>query len=57
MTLYEPQRFDFYIDTTHLRPVIGLTITAANGTVTVPMSTQTANDIGALLVAHATVAG
>lgn len=33
MTLYEPTSFDFYIDTTHLRPVIGLTITAANGTV------------------------
>jgi hypothetical protein len=57
MTLYEPQSFDFYIDTTNPLPVIGMTINAANGTVTVPMSTRTAGDIGALLVAHATVPG
>jgi hypothetical protein len=57
MTLYEPQSFDFYIDTTNSHPVIGLTINAANGTVTVPMSMRTASDIGALLVAHASVAG
>jgi hypothetical protein len=53
LTLYEPQSFDFYIDKTHRRPVIGLTINAANGSVTVPMSSRTAGDIGALLMAHA----
>jgi hypothetical protein len=53
LTLYEPTAFDFYIDATAARPVIGLTITSANGSVTVPMSSCTAHDIGGLLIAHA----
>jgi hypothetical protein len=50
LTLYEPHCFDFYVDTTQPSPVIGLTI---NDLVTIPMSIQTASDIGALLLAHA----
>jgi hypothetical protein len=45
--------FDFYVDTTRPRAIIGLKISAANGTVTIPMTTQTARDIGRLLLAHA----
>jgi hypothetical protein len=53
MTLDEPNSFDFYVDTTRARPVIGMKIVSASGSVTIPMSARTAGDIGALLLAHA----
>jgi len=52
---FEPEAFEFLIDrTTRMSPVIGLRISASDGyAVTVPMSGDTANDIGELLIAHA----
>jgi hypothetical protein len=53
MTFDDPSGFDFYVDTTRRHPVIGLVITSATGSVTVPFSVRTADDVGALLRAHA----
>ena len=54
MTLDQPRCFDFYVDRTRRGdPTIGLVITSASGSVTVPFSARTANNVGELLLAHA----
>ena len=54
MTFDDPRCFDFYVDRTRRGdPTIGLVITSASGSVTVPFSARTANSVGELLLAHA----
>ncbi len=52
---FEPDSFEFLLDsTTGHFPTIGLRINAANGAVlTIPMTSDTAADVGGLLLAHA----
>ncbi len=52
---FEPDSFEFLLDrTTRYSPTIGLRINAVNGDVlTIPMSSDTAADVGGLLLAHA----